>query len=88
MKQYIERQAAIAVVAENTSLTVLGATEVLGMLPAADIVPVVRCKDCRYARPYESDSSKRKCVITNCCFGETYFCDYAIRMGGGEHHAD
>ena len=54
-KEYIEREAAIAVIHKWLS-DIFGIDEVectvlnkrLNAIPAADVVPVVRCKDCEY----------------------------------------
>lgn len=52
MTEYISREDAKASLQEkvfhNLTDEFYGAMQVLDELPAADVVPVVRCKDCRY----------------------------------------
>lgn len=49
-KQYIEREAARKFLAQDYAYA---AADLLKYVPAADVVEVVRCKDCIYAKPYE-----------------------------------
>lgn len=61
MAQYIDREAAVkllrnqaheALEYSNTECDVLSSvSDELEDFPPADVVPVVRCKDCRYSRP-------------------------------------
>ena len=61
MAQYIDREAAVkllrnqaheALEYSDTECEVLSSVaDELEDFPAADVVPVVRCKDCRYSRP-------------------------------------
>lgn len=61
MAQYIDREAAVkllrnqaleALEYSNTECEVLSSVaDELEDFPPADVVPVVRCKDCRYSRP-------------------------------------
>ena len=48
MAEYIEREAAIRVVNEQSSFTMTrsGLIDSISKLPAADVAPVVRCKHC------------------------------------------
>lgn len=47
MAEYIEREAALS--AQNKSMNLNEMRERLKRIPAADVVPAVRCKDCRFA---------------------------------------
>ncbi len=42
----------------------------LDLIPAADVVEVVRCKDCQYAKPYERNDGQMGyyCQHQNCTF--------------------
>lgn len=54
-------------------------------LPAADVAPVVRCKDCAYS--YE-DIGGRACsygVCVDCAVAEDFFCAEGERRDGGEN---
>lgn len=52
MAEYIERGTAIAKLTalevSKPNATIVGAKRLLAEMPAADVVPVVRCKDCRH----------------------------------------
>lgn len=90
MAEYIEREAAVKI-AERYGLTrgsVLGrhtgiadciASEI-DQLPAADVAPVVRCKDCKYNR------GGNKCLNPDSFFAvpaDDDFCSYGERKDGG-----
>lgn len=50
-KEYIEREEALDALYENEYQTLCPLDEVSGVInaiPAADVVPVVRCKDCEH----------------------------------------
>lgn len=51
-------------------------------IPAADVAPVVRCKDCKYNR------GSKKCLNPDSFFAvpkDDDFCSYGERKDGGEH---
>lgn len=52
MAEYIERGTAIAKLTalevSKPNATIVGAKRLLAEIPAADVVPVVRCKDCKH----------------------------------------
>ena len=50
-------------------------------MPAADVVPVVRCKDCRFAKPHKTISGKEMldCIVTNQLLCHDDFCSYGER---------
>ena len=51
-------------------------------IPSADVVEVVRCKDCFYGRIY-GNSNSYYCVLTTACHGDDFFCANGARMDGG-----
>ena len=55
MKEYIEREAAIKAIENDCSELVYytkeDAIQCVKAIPAADVVEVVRCRECVYARP-------------------------------------
>ena len=68
MAEYIERGAlyeALTAAAVNDKFKSLGTWEkaicVLHDLPAADVVPVVRCKDCKYWQGNNDDYPHEEC---------------------------
>ena len=55
--------------------------------PAADVVEVVRCKNCKYFCPYEGEEHKGDCaelVGLESCVYEDDFCSYGERKDGDE----
>lgn len=99
MAECIKREAAVKIV-EKYSLangSVLGrhsgladciASEIAA-LPAADVVPVVRCKDCKHLRVRNQKDIYAFCPKTGIVFWQfekdtrTSFCSYGERMDGG-----
>lgn len=91
MAEYIEREAAVEI-AEKYSLadgSVLGrhsgladciASEI-ATLPAADVVPVVRCKDCENAQ--NECGGMIICRVYKHIMWLHDFCSYGKRKGGG-----
>lgn len=82
MAEYIERQAAIDVVARwfkeinlNGDICIDG----LRSLPAADVVEVVRCKDCIHAS-MTSDGTCKYCAV--------WYQDEALYLDGDYYCAD
>lgn len=93
MAEYIEREAAIKAMekadcaeiaddAESCKSDYL--REVIESVPAADVVPVVRCKDCKYAQnDYDGFSTTVGCNMLKCATGWHSFCSYGERRDGG-----
>lgn len=99
MKEYIERQAAIDDVNlafdEETLLTGFVrkvAVSALKLMPAADVVPVVKCRDCKYCivsrqgklfciRGFEQTITSAFAAIDNPIFEREFdsFCSYGER---------
>ena len=85
MAEYIDRGTAIAkltaleVTEPNATMT--SAKRMLADIPAADVVPVVRCKDCKYNR------GSKKCLNPDSFFAvpkDDDFCSYGERKEGAE----
>lgn len=87
MSEYIERKTAM-LVARHAWGKGLEPSQYIEIIPAADVAPVVRCKDCAYTREkdeYESVYLCDECVI--CTHSEggwqpvwpTHFCGYGER---------
>ena len=73
MAEYIERQAAIDAMTQSVcgdTWEVEKAMEAVRQLPAADVVPVVRCDDCVYY------GSRRWCELNSSVFDDNAFCSY------------
>jgi hypothetical protein len=54
-------------------------------LPTADVVPVVRCKDCKFYEPYKKpvEDFDGECIARDCEADETDFCNYGERRCSG-----
>lgn len=51
--------------------------------PEVDAAQVVKCKDCKYFRPYEGEEHKGDCVELvglDSCMYEDDFCSYGAKM--------
>ena len=76
MDDYISRQAAIEVARENGKkipTLAIRTMEAIKSLPAADVAPVVRCRECKY---YEG---RHWCGLNETDFYPDDFCSYGER---------
>ena len=71
-KEYIEREALIEELKRRDFLPVI-VKHAIEAVPAADVAPVVRCKDCRYFKMY-------KCRMEYSSHDD--FCSYGERKDG------
>lgn len=62
-------------------------TDYIERLPAADVAPVVRCKDCKYGDYDSKPDGAMVCLRTKDGFWrkETDFCSYGERKDSDEH---
>lgn len=90
MAEYIEREAALALVRpdapedEKAAVTIATAKKLVRNIvrrtPAADVVPVVYCRHCRsYNKPRLG-----WCSVHLDCEGPDDFCGYGVRMDGDD----
>ena len=76
MKEYIEKQQAIDAAREDGKKIPTLAIRIMHdikAIPAADVVPVVRCDDCVYY------GSRRWCELHSSVFDDNAFCSYGER---------
>lgn len=82
MAEYIEREAAKLCIFEygvkhRDNASIASACENLerqiNFIPSADVIEVVRCKDCDMAKP-TSDEREMYCTFDHCYKGKNYFC--------------
>ena len=86
-KEYIERETAIVSALNGTrghgvtSITALNIVEELENVPAADVVEVVRCKDCQHwgGVTYGFVCRKFSGSETKICMGAEHYCSYGER---------
>lgn len=88
MAEYIEREAVIDLITrryENPEIC----TQEINSIPAADVAPVVRCKDCVHwdddPDTYGADyGPKGKCMKSFETMCADDFCSYGERKDGGD----
>ena len=79
MAKYIEREAAIKA-AKHAWAKNLEPSQYIEALPAADVAPVVRCKDCKYIVEATVNSNGFLiCHINDMEISPTDFCSYGER---------
>lgn len=97
-KKYIERDCLIDMIAERNRNTCNGKMSCIQMkrmvesIPAADVAPVVRCKECKHWKPSGSKAGNSfsdmeyigGCEFTNYCRRESDFCSYGERKEGAD----
>ena len=92
MAEYIEREEAREVLCGFCPVQQLcdesdkcNAKEALNAIPAADVRPVVRCKDCRYAYDSVGGWCCSHGICVDCVAREDFFCaDGERKDGDGE----
>lgn len=87
MAEYIEREATASAIRTmqhprrpKTNVGLAFAVDIVNMMPAADVAPVVRCKDCKHS--YE-DLCGRVCsygVSVDCVVPDDFFCADGAKM--------
>lgn len=92
MAEYIERSAAVKAVlrerspansvAQNRKLSIIQRD--LLTIPAADVAPVTRCKDCKYAyiNSFAVSSGEALCTLSGKPMQQDDFCSYGEPKGG------
>ena len=91
MAEYIEREAVIDLITcryENPEIC----TQEINSIPAADVAPVVRCKDCKhYLIADEFEGGKRfMCEVNHFSYinsdGDMRYCSYGERKDDKHEH--
>lgn len=90
MAEYIKREAALRAMCngcdyEGSCDTPCGFAVGIAEMPAADVRPVVRCKDCRYAYDSVGGWCCSHGICVDCVVREDFFCaDGERKDGDGE----
>ena len=95
MAEYIEREAAVRMAVEaateifdcHTTLPLLKVANKIKTIPTADVVEVVRCKDCQFFKrdtDYCKKRNKGYCYWDNTIKTRTHFCGYGKKKEGAE----
>lgn len=79
MAEYIEREALIAAYDKAHKGPPGGARKLMEEAPAVDVVPVVRCKDCKHLYQDTFDDSLWCCRDVDREVVENHFCSYGER---------
>ena len=84
MAEYIEKSVALlSIEHENPAFKYA-----IERVPAADVVDVIRCKNCKHFCPYEGEEHKGDCaelVGLESCVYEDDFCSYGERKDSNEN---
>jgi hypothetical protein len=86
MKEYIDREAVCAEIDKGDLLVgnnAEWAKEIVHRTPTADVVAVVRCKDCLHRGPIKNNSMI--CLITGDYVPKDHFCSCGARKGQKEN---
>ena len=92
MAEYIEREAVLDAVFELPPkmdeqgygwVARGGLYQTIRDFPAADVVPVVRCKDCLHSKLNEIDNESYICKLSGHLFAPNFYCASGGRMDGG-----
>lgn len=92
MAEYIDREALIAEfkrlkLGENSFIERVfadGVYAIIEQFPAADVMPVVRCKDCKHSYDDISGLCCSHGVCVDCNVPEDFFCSYGERKDGAD----
>lgn len=82
MAEYIEREAVNALIKAECSPKVAAyLIDAVAAIPAADVRPVVLCKDCRHRDPEDHKCDSGEMERQGCPFkvADNYFCAYGER---------
>lgn len=84
MDEYVARNTAKRWLAFAVG-TGVSAVETIDQVPAADVAPVVRCKDCKYYNRGECYHPRHERHLQSICQEDDDFCSYGERKDGGEY---
>lgn len=87
-KEYIEREAFKRKLIDDKSFFPAIVASALKEMPAADVVEVVRCRDCKYGETYTCPITGLELLIcrhgcVNRAVEKDYFCSYGERSERG-----
>ena len=90
IKEYIDRGEALMKLMQDGCYA--KNVESIMNIPAADVAPVVRCKECKHWKPTGSKAGNSfadmeyigGCEFTKYCRRESDFCSYGKRKGGAD----
>ena len=93
MSTYIRAVVAAKAIAEKYGIPLGDLVDTFADIPAADVVEVVRCRECVHWKPTGSKAGNSfsdmeyigGCEFTKYCRRESDFCSYGERKGGADN---
>lgn len=79
MEKYINAAEAAEKVAVATGINIADLVDVFAEIPAADVVPVVRCKDCIYTRKLYGRLVCKYGICSGYILREDFFCADGVK---------
>lgn len=79
MEKYINAAEAAEKVAVATGINIAALVDVFAEIPAADVVPVVRCKDCIYTRKLYGRLVCKYGICSGYILREDFFCADGVK---------
>ena len=92
MSKYVNAADAAEKIAEKHGIPLGDLVDTFAEIPAADVVEVVRCRECVHWKPIGSKAGNSfsdmeyigGCEFTKYCCRESDFCSYGERKGGAD----
>ena len=92
MSKYVNAADAAEKIAEKHGIPLGDLVDTFAEIPAADVVEVVRCRECVHWKPIGSKAGNSfsdmeyigGCEFTKYCRRESDFCSYGERKGGAD----
>ena len=84
MDKYIRAVEAAEKVAGTFKVPIADLVDVFAEIPAADVAPVVHCKDCKHSYITVDARCCSYGVCVDCIVPENFFCAYGVKKAGGE----
>lgn len=87
MNEYISREAAIIGLAVTSLIPdqINDAAEALNLVPAADVVEVVRCRECKHRDPEDQKCDCGHGIVWQLPRGDDWFCADGERKDGADN---
>ena len=80
MSKYIDAVKTAEIVSERHKIPLSELVDTFAEVPTADVVEVVRCKDCPYFRPYEKvEDFDGECIAYEIKTDKTEFCSIGCK---------
>ena len=84
MAKYIKAVEAAEKVAEATGINIADLVDIFAEIPAADVAPVVHCKDCEYSWEDIGGLTCSHGICVDCIVREDFFCADGVKREGSK----